>query len=60
MIDSIFLEGCRAYLSGKPVTVCPYTDTDECSEWLAGWHYEQEMAEYVRYMDNAFKAAGVN
>jgi ribosome modulation factor len=60
MIDSIFLEGCRAYILFQPVTACPYTNVEECSEWEAGWHYEQEMDEYVRYMDDAFKAAGVN
>jgi ribosome modulation factor len=59
MIDSIFLEGCRAYLWGKPVTVCPYTDAHERSEWEAGWHYEQEMADYERYTSEAFRVAGV-
>ena len=60
MIDSIFLEGCRAYVRLQPVTACPYTDADECSEWLAGWHYEQEMADYERYTSEAFRVAGVN
>ena len=60
MVDAIFMEGCRAFLRFQPVTSCPYTDTNECSEWLNGWHYEREMQEYERHMDGAFKAAGVN
>ena len=59
MIDSIFLEGCRAYIRFQPVTACPYTDAVERGEWEDGWHYEREMQEYERHIDGAFKAAGV-
>lgn len=59
MIDSIFLEGCRAYVRFQPVTACPYTDAEERSEWEAGWHYEQEMADYERYTSEAFRVAGI-